>query len=91
MNEGVSFVRNPVRLISIFFGSGLGCCLSSRRPMAYSTTTSSSNPTSSVTFWAIQGLMTDKLIFRMSTFLSNSEGNFIDLRSLTSLSENLLS
>ena len=41
---------------------------SSRRPMAYSITTSSSNPTSSTIFFAAQGLMTFKLTFRVSTY-----------------------
>ena len=36
--------------------------------MAYSTTTSSSNPTSSTTLFAIQGLITCRFTFRMSTY-----------------------
>ena len=84
-----------------------GCESSSSKPMAYSTTTSSSKPTNSTTFLTIQGRMTDRFTFRMSTciamrhcdahiavhprrhtFLSNSGGNFIVLRSFNSLSEN---
>lgn len=91
MNSGVCLVRNPVRLICIFLGSGVGCESSSSSPMAYSTTTSSSNPTSSMIFLTTHGRITVKLTLRISTFLSNSEGNFIDLRSLSSLSENLRS
>lgn len=59
--------------------------------MAYSMTTSSSKPTSSVTFLAIHGLIISILTFFMSTFFSNSGGNFMLLSSLSSLSEKRLS
>lgn len=55
--------------------------------MAYSTTTSSSKPTSSVTFLAIHGRMTLRFTFLRSTFLSNSGGNFMDFNNFNSLSE----
>lgn len=91
MKAGVSLVRKPVRFICIFLGSGVGCDSSSSNPIAYSTTTSSSMPTSSTIFFATQGRIIVTFTLRISTLLSNSGGNFIDLRSFVSLSENRLS
>ena len=120
---GQESVKKTFRLIKMFYEKKkraqkgekgkerhTGCCSSSRRPIAYSTTTSSSIPMSSTIFLAIHGLMTDKFTFlistytkiiyqqqrqkesmHVSTFLSNSGGNFMLLRSLSSLSENRLS
>jgi hypothetical protein len=62
-----------------------------KRLTAYSITTSSSNPNSSVTSLDIQPLMTETLTLRMSTFVANEAGNLIERSSLASLLENLVS
>lgn len=80
---------NPTREICIFLGSGIGLSLSSSIPKAYSTTTSSSILISSVTFWAIHGLSTDRLILRRSTFSEKFFGNLVDFMLIASLSLNL--
>lgn len=62
--------------------------VSSRSPLTYSIKTSSSNPRSSMIFFAIQGLRTASSTLRMSTFVSNEGGNFIFLIISASLSAN---
>jgi len=91
MNGSVCLSRNPSREIVIFLPSTIGFASSSNRPDTYSMTTSSSKPSRSMVFFAIQGFMTDSSTLRMSTLVLSSGGNFIVLKSFFSLSPNRMS
>lgn len=89
MNSAVLASKNPVSWICIFFASGYRP--SSSMPTAYSSTTSSSKPSSSVMRRAIQGFITESSTLCMSTLVSKWRGNLSLRSSDASLSVNRLS